>query len=79
MIRNEGELTTANEVRSKWLAAVNLRLELDRKMTNPKYEKKALNKSLVLGTWKGVLKNEQDLPDDWIREDGVLVGIDIGE
>jgi len=79
VIRNEGELTTANEVRSKWLAAVNLRLELDRKMTNPKYEKKALNKSLVLGTWKGVLKNEQDLPDDWIREDGVLVGMDIGE
>ena len=79
VIRNEGELTTTNEVRSKWLAAVNLRLELDRKMTNPKYKKKALNKSLVLSTWKGVLKNEQDLPDDWIREDGVLVGMDIGE
>jgi len=79
VIQNEGELVTANEVRNKWLAAINVRIELDRKMTNPKYEKKALKKSLVLGTWKGVLKNERDLPDDWIRENGVLVGMDIGE
>jgi len=44
VIQNEGELATANEVRNKWLAAINIRLELDRKMTNPKYEKKALKK-----------------------------------
>jgi len=45
VIRNEGELATANEVQSKWLAAMNLRPELDRKMKNQKYETKALKKN----------------------------------
>jgi hypothetical protein len=44
-------------------------------MTNTRYGKKALNKFLVLHTWSGVLKDEASLPEDWIRQPGVLVGI----
>ena len=36
---------------------------------------KSLRKKIVLGTWQGVIKNERDLPDDWTRGAGVLVGI----
>jgi ribonuclease HI len=46
-------------------------------MTNlAKYGKKAIKKGLVLKTWSKVIKNEENLPKDWTRETGVLVGID---
>ncbi|PBK83575.1 hypothetical protein ARMGADRAFT_944806, partial [Armillaria gallica] len=40
-----------------------------------KYKKKAIQKSLVLKTWQGTLLQESSLPEDWTRENGVLVGI----
>jgi ribonuclease HI len=35
----------------------------------------ALKKQLVLNTWSGLLKDEDSLPDDWTKIEGVLVGI----
>ena len=39
------------------------RWELDKKMTDPKYGKKAFDKNLVESTWKGLLPIENGLPD----------------
>ncbi|KAF8957776.1 hypothetical protein BDZ97DRAFT_1951033 [Flammula alnicola] len=76
VIQNENEATTEVEANRKLLKSINARLEMDCKMTNPKYGKKALRKDIVLDTWKGTLKNEEALPQDWTRESGVLVGIE---
>jgi len=48
-------------------------------MTSTRYGKKALDKLLVLHTWSGVLKDEASLPEDWIRQPRVLVGIGLPE
>lgn len=53
---------------------MNKQLTLDRDMTHPRFEKKALSKELVLGIWKGALHNEKELEEDWVKSK-VLVGI----
>ncbi|CAK5263304.1 unnamed protein product [Mycena citricolor] len=64
------------EVENRWRRAINTRLLIDCKMTNEKrYGKKAIKPSLVKKTWAKTLKNEVNLPEDWTKEDGVLVGI----
>ncbi|KAJ7673161.1 hypothetical protein DFH06DRAFT_1359054 [Mycena polygramma] len=70
------EPASINEIQNRWLKTINNRLGLDCALTNEqKWGKKALNKSIVLETWHGVLKNEGNLPKDWTWETGVLVGI----
>ncbi|KAJ7923624.1 hypothetical protein B0H13DRAFT_1465578, partial [Mycena leptocephala] len=68
---------SANEIHNRWLTIINERLEIDKNLTNKlKYGKQhALSPSLVLETWSGTLLDEDDLPDDRLREPGVLVGI----
>ncbi|KAJ3792977.1 hypothetical protein GGU11DRAFT_692640 [Lentinula aff. detonsa] len=77
VIGNEGSPLTTNEVRNKWIQMVNTRLDLDCRMTLPRYEQKVLPKKLVIQTWKGTLLNEGDLPEDWTTLSGVLVGITV--
>jgi hypothetical protein len=70
---------TRDEIEAKWYARMNERLSLDRELTNKrKYGKKAIKKKHVLDTWLGILESETDLPQDWTRECGVLVGIRSG-
>ncbi|KAG1771544.1 ribonuclease H-like protein [Suillus occidentalis] len=65
-----------NEIYNKWLHAINMRLKFDRLLTDSmRYGKKASKIDIVLKTWSGLLKNEDDLPDNWIRQTGVLVGM----
>jgi exonuclease III len=65
-----------DEVRNKLAAILNKRLQIDIILTNVyKFEKKALSKKTVLGTWKGTLLEEDILPTDWLKANGVLVGI----
>jgi ribonuclease HI len=66
-----------HEVRNKWVFAMNERIEVDRNLTNTlKYGKQySVAPSLILGTWRGVLKDKDQMPDDWLREPEVLVGI----
>ncbi|KAF7986133.1 hypothetical protein HWV62_38488 [Athelia sp. TMB] len=74
---NEGDREkwpTETEIGNKWIAQMNLRLDLDRSMTNKRFESKAIPKNKVLQTWKHTLMNEQDLPEDWTKVCGVLVG-----
>ncbi|KAJ7864066.1 RnaseH-domain-containing protein [Mycena leptocephala] len=70
VIGRGGTPPSANEVHNRWL-------KIDRILTNKlKYGKQhALAPSLVLETWGGTLLGEDELPDDWLREPGVLVGI----
>ncbi|KAL1678588.1 hypothetical protein EV122DRAFT_177620, partial [Schizophyllum commune] len=63
-------------IRSRWLQTMNNRLTLDREMTKSyKYGKRAIQKEVVLTTWCGVLHEELSLPEDWLNEPRVLVGV----
>ncbi|PBK66451.1 ribonuclease H-like protein [Armillaria solidipes] len=67
---------TRDEVHNLWVAAMNRRLTIDRALVNKyRYGTKALKKSMVLSTWEGTLLDEGALPEDWIDQCGVLVGI----
>ena len=72
----ENEWPKETEIHNRWLATINARLTLDRATTNYKYGKKALKQKTVLETWKNTLKNEKDMPQNWLKTPGVLVGID---
>ncbi|KAJ3799340.1 hypothetical protein GGU11DRAFT_679683 [Lentinula aff. detonsa] len=63
------------EIANKWHYALNSRLATDRILTNKKtFGSRAIAASLVLNTWRGTLEDEGNLPEDWTREAGVLVG-----
>ena len=72
----ENEWPKETKIHNQWLAIINTRLILDRATTSNKYSKKATKQKVVLDTWKNVLKNEKDLPQNWLKTPGVLVGID---
>lgn len=67
-------------IKKKWYSAIERRLTLDRAMTHKKFEKRALKLSVVRNTWRGILQNESDMPDDWLKSptEG-LVSIDFAE
>ena len=55
---------------------MNARLRKDREGTEKKYGRLALKENLVRNTWERLLKEETNLPKDWVRRKKVLVGID---
>ncbi|KAJ7208430.1 hypothetical protein B0H12DRAFT_1034237, partial [Mycena haematopus] len=64
------------ELHNKWLGIINSRLKLDLLMTNEKkFGERALKLKLVARTWKGVLKDAENLTDVQICQSRVLVGI----
>ncbi|KAG1837674.1 hypothetical protein C8R48DRAFT_751614 [Suillus tomentosus] len=72
----EEKFHSDKEIHNRWITTINKRLKFDKLLTNTsKYGKSALRENLVLRTWSGVLKGEDNLPDNWIRKEGVLVGI----
>jgi len=69
-------LHSEQEVHNNLIAALNKRLLHDRILTNKaRYASLAIPESVVLKTWSGILANERNLPEQWLRESGVLVGI----
>jgi len=44
-------------------------------ITSNKYGKRVLRQKVVLNTWRNMLKNEKNLPKNWLQMTGVLVGI----
>ena len=70
-------MSPTREVKNKWIDVINTRLELDCRMTHPKYGRKAIPKQLVMQTWSVLLRNEESLPTDWVSKAGGLVGIDL--
>jgi hypothetical protein len=67
---------TTQEIQNRWLQMINGRLTLERLLTDKRrYGKKALSVQTVIKTWDGVLLDRTSLPDNWIKHNGVLVGI----
>lgn len=79
IIDNKGDLTklpTKDEIHNKWVKTINLRLKFDKlQMDMKRYGSHAIKSELVLKTWSGIILNEENLPDSWIWESGVLVSI----
>ena len=59
---------------------MNARLTLDQAITRSKYGKRDLRQKVVPDTWAKLLKvgvkDEYNLPQNWLKKTGVLVGID---
>ncbi|KAJ7615208.1 hypothetical protein DFH06DRAFT_1013387, partial [Mycena polygramma] len=76
VISREGASPPPAEIHNKWLFAINDRLTLDRTLSNQRrYGTQISTKPLlVLQTWSSILKDEDNLPDNWLRLPRVLVG-----
>ncbi|KAG6331490.1 hypothetical protein ID866_7595 [Astraeus odoratus] len=73
---DRSKLPSNNEIHNRWVKAINMHLKFDRLQTDKVgYESQAISIELVLKTWSGILLNEENLLDNWIRESGVLVCI----
>jgi len=73
------KIPTEQEVRASWIRNLNRRLQLERLMTDKlRYGQKALKARLVEKTWWGVLRDQESLPDNWLRK-GTEVLVGIGE
>jgi ribonuclease HI len=71
-----GKWPTKNNIITSLKHKINLRLRMDCIHTNnARFDRKAIRQSKMKKTWSGTLENEQDLPPDWPRSKGVLVGI----
>ncbi|KZV59575.1 hypothetical protein PENSPDRAFT_547233, partial [Peniophora sp. CONT] len=62
----QGRQITADEAKARWWKAITARLELDQAMTHQRFDKLALKPALVRMTWRNLLENEAELPDNWI-------------
>ncbi|KAJ7930383.1 hypothetical protein B0H13DRAFT_2228278 [Mycena leptocephala] len=78
LIGRGGESLSETEIHDRWVSLMNERLAIDRLLTNKlAYGKQAsIPRLLVLQTWSKTLKNEDNIPDDWLREPEVLVGME---
>ncbi|KAI0721266.1 hypothetical protein C8T65DRAFT_566487 [Cerioporus squamosus] len=65
---------SAKEASERWLWRLNRRLKLDVARTKFPKHRGMISKLVVVGTWRGLLLNEHNLPDDWTSMSGVLVG-----
>ncbi|KAJ7805957.1 ribonuclease H-like protein [Mycena leptocephala] len=78
VIGRGGESLSETEIHNRWISLMNERLTIDRLLTDKiTYGKQAsVPRLLVLQTWSKTLKNEDKIPDDWLREPEVLVGME---
>ncbi len=65
---------TASEVMARFRMAVSRRMEVDRSLMCSWLTGAKPKRAIVLETWRRVLANWKDLPQDWIESPGVLVG-----
>ncbi|KAH9831844.1 uncharacterized protein C8Q71DRAFT_688575, partial [Rhodofomes roseus] len=56
---------TEKEINARWTSTLNKRLHLEMAMTHRRFGRQALRKDTILGTWRGTLRDERALPDDW--------------
>ncbi|KAK0463726.1 ribonuclease H-like protein [Desarmillaria tabescens] len=72
-----GDWHSPREIRNRWVQALNNRLAQDCMATDvARFGNKALRRDLVLRTWNGVLLQNDALPNDWVGNTEVLVGIE---
>ena len=76
---DQARLHAESEIVARWLHMINGRLRLDCLMASTRrYGQKAVNRDMVERTWRNVLHDERGLPDDWVLDSGVLVGMRAG-
>ena len=64
---------TSEEIKSKWLRAINARLT-DDKIIATKVRRGKISAELVTSTWQKALQKSSNIPRDWIEDREVLVG-----
>ena len=77
VIQNEGVEFTEAEVVNKWFAALDQRLDLDRRSAARCLGAGALDPDRVAAVWAPIL-DATSLPPEWVLDSGVLVGIKRG-
>ncbi|KAJ6523970.1 hypothetical protein DFH09DRAFT_937542, partial [Mycena vulgaris] len=77
VIAKDGAAPSENEIHNRWVHAMNERLDVDRFLAteHPGDNPNFISPAIVLRTWSRVLYEELELPDNWLREPQVLVGI----
>ncbi|KAJ7743800.1 hypothetical protein B0H16DRAFT_1322558, partial [Mycena metata] len=77
VISNDGAEPSTSEVRNRWIYTMNDRLETDIFLANPMTlkDRAHIAPALVLQTWHKTLLEGDKLPQNWLREPRVLVGI----
>lgn len=77
VIQHEGQdfEFSIREVRNRWHAVLERRLDLDRRSCAKHLGKSKLKAKHVARVWKPVIKDWDALPPDWVTNSGVLVGI----
>ncbi|KAM5543386.1 hypothetical protein V8D89_002971 [Ganoderma adspersum] len=78
VIGRAGRQFTAQEVMNRWYATINQRLSLDRRTAAISVGKRSLNPASVEAIWTPVLDKKDELPEHWVVDCGVLVGIKRG-
>ncbi|KAL1670929.1 hypothetical protein EV122DRAFT_227326 [Schizophyllum commune] len=79
VIKREGAPFSEAEVKRRWRATLEQRLDMDRRLTSTRrYGGQALSGYLVEATWTPVLRDRESLPTKWATDIGVLVGIQDG-
>ncbi|KAG1861731.1 hypothetical protein DFJ58DRAFT_657208, partial [Suillus subalutaceus] len=64
---NKDKFHSETEIHNRWIHAINMRLKFDWLLTDSmRYGNKAIKIDTVLKTWSGLLKDEDNLPDNWI-------------
>ncbi|KAJ8457104.1 hypothetical protein ONZ45_g18449 [Pleurotus djamor] len=75
VIANQNTPFTETEVRNRWIAAIDRRIEIDVDMTKHELGKKAIPIKKVLQTWEKAVVRDEGTSQDAGRRSGVLVGI----
>ncbi|KAJ7131490.1 ribonuclease H-like protein [Mycena crocata] len=77
VIEHDGKPPTESEVHNRWVHTMNERLAFDQSLTDKLRFRRQYQvpPDLVLETWRGTLKDEKDLPENWLTEAEVLVGM----
>ncbi|KAJ7609550.1 ribonuclease H-like protein [Mycena polygramma] len=77
VIGRDGEAHSVAEIHNHWVQTLNDRLEIDRFMAcDLSYQgRQVILPAVVLRTWSRTLLDEGKLPQNWLREPKVLVGI----
>ncbi len=78
VIQREGKEFSEEEVKNRFYATMNSRLNLDRRTAAKARGKRALKPSEVDRIWRPILENSGSLPVKWVVDYGVLVGIERG-
>ncbi|EJF60680.1 hypothetical protein DICSQDRAFT_62327 [Dichomitus squalens LYAD-421 SS1] len=79
VMRRSGEEFTHQEVKNAWFATIERRLNLDQRLSVLTKSKKDLKQSEVEGIWAPIVDGHRNLPEGWVGNSGVLVGIKRGQ